>query len=130
MFYIMVYAHAGDLEASLAFYQNLQFVVHADTVDGEGTRCLRLTHQHVPGMLLNLKNAPHLAGVPLIDPNVPPPLWPVTLALVVDNFDGWLLRLEEANVELESELIEPWGVWLHFRDPSGNRLCITTKDLY
>jgi predicted enzyme related to lactoylglutathione lyase len=130
MFYIMVHAHAADLDASLAFYRHLRFVVNADDSDGEKTRCLRLTNQYVPGMLLNLKNAPHLPGVPPIDPNLPPPRWPVTLALVVDDYIGWLRRLEEAHIELESKVIEPWGVWLHFRDPSGNRLCITTNDLY
>lgn len=130
MFYIMVHAHARDVEASLAFYRNLQFVVHEDDVDGEGTRCLRLTHHYVPGVLLNLKNAPSLADVPVIDPNLPPPLWPVTLALVVDDYIDWLRGLEKAHIELESKVVEPWGTWLHFRDPSGNLLCITDNDLY
>lgn len=130
MFHIMVHAHSVDLDASLAFYRHLLFTVHADDVDGHGTRCLRLTNPRVPGMLLNLKNAPHLAGAPRSDPNGPPPTWPVTLSLVVDDYVEWHSRLADACIELESELVEPWGVWLHFRDPSGNRLCITTNDLY
>lgn len=126
----MVHAHAADLEASLVFYRHLQFVVHADDVDGEGTRCVRLLHPRAPGMLLHLRDAPHLANLPPIDRRTPPPMWPVLLTLVVDDHIDWLRRLEHADIPAESKVTEPWGVWVHVRDPSGNWLCITTNDLY
>ena len=129
MFSLMIHAHAADLDASFAFYEKLGFGVHADDVDGEGTRCLRLTHPQSQGLLLNLKRAPYLLR-PAPARDLPSPLWPVLFAIVVDDYVDWIDRLKTAGIAIEYKESQPWGIWLHLRDPAGNLLCITSSDLY
>jgi predicted enzyme related to lactoylglutathione lyase len=31
---------------------------------------------------------------------------------------------------VEKEVIEPWGVWIYFRDPSGNLFCVSNCDIW
>jgi len=130
MFSIMIHGHAPDAEASLAFYRKLDFTVYADDVDGHGMRCLRLKHPRCEGLLLNLKDAPELLRPAQIDPDLPPELWPVLFTIVVDNYVVWVDRLKDAGIAVEHLYAQPWGGWLHMRDPAGNLIAITDNDLY
>jgi len=130
MNFVMVSLHAADPEESIAFYKKLGFKVHADDIDGEGKRYVRLSHNECPGILLNLKNEPYLLAYRNVKLSHKPPPKPVALSLVVEDYMQWLDAVEQAEIQLEEEVIEPWGVWLYLRDPSNNLICITNRDLW
>lgn len=130
MIRFMVHAHASDADASIAFYEKLGFTVAEDDRDGEGTRCVRMSHPESPGALLNLKCAPYLVCPTKPESALEAPLWPVVFSLVVAEFYEWGARIKAAGLSVEHEIREPWGAWIHLRDPDGNLVCVTNRDLY
>lgn len=36
----------------------------------------------------------------------------------------------EEKINIAYEIVEPWGIWIYIKDPSGNILCVTNQDIW
>jgi catechol 2,3-dioxygenase-like lactoylglutathione lyase family enzyme len=127
---LLVRAHATDVDASVAFYEKLRFVVRDDAVNGNGTRTVEMTHRDMPDILLLLRHAPGRALARVADLDLPPEDGPVLFSLVVDDYLEWDDHLATLGLQVERRDSHPWGVWIYLRDPADNLIALTTFDSY
>lgn len=124
---IMIHIHSEDYDKSIVFYKKIGFSVDSDELDGDGRRHVKLVHYLFQGMLFKLKYIPIFLDF-FKEKATRDQLMPVLISIVVDNYMDWVEVVRKGLIEIELEIIEPWGVWYYFRDPSGNLLCITNED--
>lgn len=121
----MIYLPASNLDESLVFYKKLGFSVFSDEIDGDEKRCVRISHPKFISVLFNLNANSFFAAQKkqIFDTDL-------SFAFVSENCTDWQIDLEQTNIAIEKKIIEPWGIWIYFRDPSGNLLCVTNRDLW
>lgn len=127
---IMIAVHSDDIDESILFYGKLGFSVLMDDIDGAGGRYVRIIHSKLSNFLFNLQHAPHAKLYLNVNLHHPPPPQPVLFSFISDNYLEWKEVLRNGNINVATEINEPWGTWLYFYDPSGNRICITDCDLW
>lgn len=122
---VMVYLPSKKVDESINFYKGLGFSIYADDLDGNKNRCVRMMHPTFPQILFNLNDISHLTVK-----SRPPFQHDSPFSLVVDDCGEWIDALESIRVKAEKEIIEPWGIWIYFRDPGNNLLCLTNRDIW
>lgn len=122
---VMIYLPTADLEESMGFYEKLGFSVFSDETDGDEKRCVRIIHPTLTNVLFNLNINSFATGQmrQFIAKDL-------SFAFVSEDCTNWQKALVKADIKIEKKIIEPWGMWIYFRDPSGNLLCVTNKDIW
>jgi hypothetical protein len=126
----MFYLHSDNIDESTKFYRVLGFDVAVDRIDGIGGRHVRLRHDRTGHFLIALENRPELlknfSKTISLDNH---PLR-TALTLVTEDYLYWVAQLELLGVTPVLEIVEPWGIWIYYRDPSDNLICISDESIW
>ena len=126
----MHYLYCRDIQQSVDFYVSLGFSIYFDSQDGHGVRHARLSHPDCENMLIALEYFPELLTLSDKLTTIDNHPLKVALTIVTDDYFIWKDKFAGASAEQVLSIIEPYGFWIYYRDPSGNLICVSNTPLW